>query len=105
MSLGRESTVAPLREAILAVSAGYIEDFRALIWGEHGEETPASIRRLETPQEKGILTRHFARQQAAEARGDAPGDTASTVMQHPAMQRAVGEQVAVEEGGGDDPLA
>ena len=60
-------------------------------WGSDGQETPGDMVRLEGAERRAFLTNMMSRADA-ESDGRAPGDLATTVVNTPAMQRALAEE-------------
>ena len=86
---------AKTRAVLMAAIASRRESrqaaYRASRWGSDGQETPGDMVRLEGAERRAFLTNMMSRADA-ESAGRAPGDLATTVVDAPAMQRALAEE-------------
>lgn len=55
--------------------------------------TPPGFVRLEQPEERRVLVSHLRRQALMEREGNAPGDLANAALEHPAVERAVNDEL------------
>ena len=81
-----ESQMQALDRLALAKVEKLDDTLRVATHGHDGNREPPGFIRLRTPQERTVWTDYLKRQALAEQGGQAPGDTAATMLSHPVMQ-------------------
>ena len=98
-SLLNESTYEQAQPVLKAIRQRRLEALRVNKWGEHGEETPAGLVRLHSPEDKATFGNYMMRNARQEQRGNMPGETSTQALEHPNVQAGIDEIAAERQGG------
>jgi hypothetical protein len=86
MSLLRQDPFDEIAKQALNYADRIDEMFALAQYGADNKGTPPGMKKLETPEDRAVWMQFSSKLARQEQEGNAPGDMASTAIQHPAVQ-------------------